>query len=351
MERGFRWAAGVLALVIAGSAVSVAAPASACGCGAYIPDTGGASVAYERALVAWDGSRQDVVMSFQVSGGSDTAAWIMPVPSEAEVALADTDLFTDLDRITAPRIEYRDDWWPTFSWLIPGGDASDGAVGGAAPAGVNVLEHRRIGPFDVTRLAAGDARALANWLGDNGFPSPAGLEENLSAYVAKRWQLVAVKLVPDGGTLTGDLQPLHLSFDSESVVYPMRLSRAATSPQTIDLYILADHRMEPEATPIAGTRPNLEYAGPLDRVVAPASLEPFLARGSYLTRWSDVIAAPENIDGDYLFAPAAADTDFRQVVYVTRHRGDLTGLLILAALGVAASTAALLLIRLIRRSS
>ncbi|MCP9272803.1 DUF2330 domain-containing protein [Mycolicibacterium arenosum] len=346
MTRGCRWVAAFLLLLVAASAVSVATPAWACGCGAYIPNAAGASVATERALIAWDGARQDVVMSFQVSGSSESAAWVMPVPSAAEVTLADAELFADLDRLTAPRVEFRDDWWPTFDWLSTGYGDSEGSAGARAPSGVNVLDRQRIGPFDVSRLAADDASALANWLADNGFPNPAGLDRNLAAYVTQRWQLVAIKLVPDDatGALTGDLQPLRLSFDADSVVYPMRLSRSATVPQTIDLYILAQHRMDPDSSPVPGTRPILQYAGRIDDASTPA-LEPYLARGSYLTRWSEFIAQPESIDGDYVFATASADDDFRKVVYVTRHRGDLTGLLILGVLGVGVVAATLLLVR------
>lgn len=64
--------------------------------------------------------------------------------------------------------------------------------------------------------------------------------------------------------------------------------------------------MDPVATPVAGDRPILEYSGRLNETTAPASL----------------------------------DTG-----------GEITGLLILAALGAGAVTAALLLAGIARRSS
>jgi hypothetical protein len=110
----------------------------------------------------------------------------------------------------------------------------------APGAGVDVLGRQRIGPFDVTRLAAQDPAALTKWLTDNGFPHPDGLDANLAPYVADRWEIVAVKLAPAARdeSLTGDLQPLRLSFASEEVVYPMRLSRSAPTPLT-SLLLLA----------------------------------------------------------------------------------------------------------------
>ena len=54
--RALRSIAVVLALLAAAAALSIASPAWACGCGAYVPDNPGAAVADERALIAWDGT-------------------------------------------------------------------------------------------------------------------------------------------------------------------------------------------------------------------------------------------------------------------------------------------------------
>lgn len=327
----------VLLLMFATLTANIAAPAWACGCGAYIPDRAGAAVVDERALIAWDGRTEDILMSFGVRGTSDRAAWVMPVPSAAHVTLGDAAVFDELARITAPRVEYRDSWWPTFDWLTEG---SRGALesAGARPGGVKVLSNQRIGPFDVTRLAGDDPAALAGWLTAKGFLHPDGLDANLAPYVAAGWEIVAIQLTPDaaGATLSGTLQPLRLSFASDKAVYPMRLSRSATAPQSVDLYVLADHRIDPSALPVPGNAPTLQYAGPVD---APALAD---YRGRYLTRWTNYLGEPHRIDGDYVFARAATDSDYAQVIYRTRNRGDVTGLaLIAAALGGVVLVAAL----------
>jgi hypothetical protein len=332
----YRWLGIVVALFVGGMATSIAAPAWACGCGAYIPDQRGASVVDERALIAWNGTRQDILMSFNVTGQSERAAWVMPVPSAAKVSLGEAEVFEELGRLTAPRVEYRESWWPTFSWLTAGGP-SEGAMAGAPPgAGVNVLGRQRIGPFDVTRLSAGDPAALAKWLADNDFPHPDGLDANLAPYVADGWEIVAVKLVPaaKGESLTGDLQPLRLSFAADRVVYPMRLSRSASAPQSVDLYVLADHRMDPTSLPVAGVRPTLRFAGRVEPADISPALSNFVGDGAFLTRWNDYIGRPEAIDGDYVFEQAAADTAYQQVIYRERNRGDITGLALLAVVGL-----------------
>jgi hypothetical protein len=324
----------VLVLLLGGLVSSVAAPAWACGCGAYIPDRAGASVADERAMVAWGAKTQDILMSFNVAGSSDKAAWVMPVPSGAHVSLGDTEVFEELGRLTAPRVEYRDSWLPTFTWLSAGAASTLETAGAPPGAGVNVLGRHRIGPFDVTRLAANDPAALTTWLADNGFPRPDGLDANLAPYVANHWEIVAIQLAAAkrGESLTGDLQPLRLSFTSDEVVYPMRLSRSAKTPQTVDLYVVAGHRMDPKTVPVAGSEPSLEFAGRVERADVSPALADYVGDGAFLTSWNDYIGEPAAIDGDYVFEPAASDTPFQHVIYRTRNRGDITGLILIAVL-------------------
>lgn len=326
MGRATRWVITLVVMVASYGALGVAAPAWACGCGAYIPDRPGPTVVTERALVAWDGTTEDIAMSFDVDGASRAAAWVMPVPSAAEVTLGDEALFRAVDVITAPRVEYRSNWWPSLDFPALG-FASRAETSAAAPSGVRVLGQQRIGPFDVARLSAGDAKALAAWLGDNGFPRPDGLERNLGPYVADGWELVAIKLVAADAAdeLGGGLQPLTLSFATDVAVYPMRLSRSASVPQTVEIAVLADHRMDPTNIPSSGAAPVLEYAGRITSIGdADPALRPFLAKGTYLTQWSNRIDDPSSIDGDYVFSAAESDLNFQQVVYVTEERGWIT---------------------------
>ena len=81
--------------------------------------------------------------------------------------------------------------------------------------------------------------------------------------------------------------------------------------------------MDPTAVPVAGDKPTLEFAGPVERSDSPA-LADFVGDAAFLTRWKNTIFDPAAIEGDYIFEQAPADTPFQQVIYRTRDRGHIT---------------------------
>ncbi|NUP22948.1 MAG: DUF2330 domain-containing protein, partial [Streptomyces sp.] len=296
----------------------LAAPAWACGCGAMVPgDERRVSVGREESVVRWDGVREQIVMRLTVGGDAERVAWIMPVPSRATVRLGDPELFDELHGITAPVHRERHHFWPQDGdWPLVTGDGMAGArprPGLGAERPVDVVGRQRLGPFDVARLTATDPGALDRWLDDNGFALPQGLTGALRPYVQKRWEYVAVKLTPQSTAtptptaLTGTLDPLHLTFRTAEPVYPMRLSRLADTPQSLGLYVLAAHRMEPTAG-IGGERPRITYAGRLKAKTGPlAALSAGEGDGTpFLTAIGQEFPYPERISGDHVLRRAPA---------------------------------------------
>ncbi|MFE2376235.1 DUF2330 domain-containing protein [Streptomyces sp. NPDC059398] len=319
------------------------APAYACGCGALVHDPATRlAVDRETSAVRWDGHSEQIVMSLTVTGNTARAAWIMPVPHRSTVTLGDNALFDALDSVTAPVHRTRDHFWPRGGdW--PFGSPSDDAGTSAAPnpgaPAVGVVGRERLGPFDVARLTANDPGALDRWLRRNGFRLPGGMADDLKPYTDRKWEYVAVRLAPGrkGGTLAGVLDPLRLSFASDRLVYPMRLSRRAKNPQTLGLYILAAHRMEPRGT-IGGLTPDVTYAG---EVPSTGALGRFAAGERYLTALEQSFPVPSRIDGDHELRRAASDRPYQRVVHEER---------LLTVGGVlVALVAALLLVVLVRR--
>ncbi|MET7679700.1 DUF2330 domain-containing protein [Streptomyces sp. NPDC005423] len=324
VRRG-RVGARALAVVLALCAFqlgSLVAPAWACGCGAMVPGyRQHLAVGREESVVRWDGHREQIVMSLTVSGDAGRAAWIMPVPHRATVTLGDPALFGTLAAATAPVHRHRYHFWPhDGDWPLTSGDGFGGPPPGvgAAPS-VNVVGRERLGPFDVARLTATDPAALGDWLTAHGFTLPASLPGALRPYVDQRWEYVAVRLVPKTAdtALNGTLDPLHLAFAAEAPVYPMRLSRLARTPQSLGLYVLAAHRMEPGSA-IGGDQPRVVYAGRL--TAKSGALAQLLPGTPYLTAVDQEFPEPSRISGDHLLRRAPTDAAFQQVIYEDRLR-------------------------------
>lgn len=293
-----------------------AAPAEACGCGAYIPREGEGMVVQERALVRWDGQTEDIVMALGVQGNTTEAAWIMPVPAEATVQLGEAKLFDTLQELTKPRVEYRYGLIPPVA--LGAGAAPDGAVGGAAP--VTLLRQQTLGPFEVSTLAATDAAALSDWLADNGYTFPDGLDEVLQAYVEQEWFYIAARLTSaaNGQELSGELDPLWITFPSDELIYPMRATAMATGVMPVYLYVLADHRVE-KAQTFGDSR--VAFADWIEPVSLPAEspLAPFVDRKLFLTKFEERIWDPPSVNDDYRFSPAATNEVYYDVEIVYQY--------------------------------
>lgn len=298
---------------------SLVGPAYACGCGAMIPDGfSRIGVARETSVLRWDGRIEQIVMRFRVEGDAKKAAWIMPVPGRATVELGKAELFTDLGRLTVPERRTRGYFWPReHDWPFSSGSGAGAgaAMPGAGAPSVGVVGREQLGDFDVARLTATDPDALRRWLETNGFKMPDRLSAELRPYVDQKWEYVAVRLAPRdrAKALGGDLDPLRIRFDSDRLVYPMRLSRMAKTPQSLGLYVLAEHRMEP-VSPIGGASPKVAFAG----TVTPRDSVAELTGGTrpvFLTAIEQEFPEPARIDGDHELRATAEDTPYRRAVY------------------------------------
>ncbi|MER7732832.1 DUF2330 domain-containing protein [Streptomyces erythrochromogenes] len=352
----------ILILLFALFATQVGAlvnPAYACGCGAMIPD-GQSRIGVDRetSVVRWDGRTEQIVMRFTVGGNAQRAAWIMPVPGRATVELGDGELFDELRELTRPEHRTRSHFWPRdgdWPFSRTTGDGAGAPAPGAAPP-VGVVGREQLGDFDVARLTATDPDALKNWLESNGFRLPDRLATEVKPYVDQHWEYVAVRLAPRGGqgkVLRGDLDPLKIRFDSDRLVYPMRLSRMAKTPQSLGLYVLADHRMEP-ATTIGGSAPEVTFAGTVEPDDGPLAA---LADGKpvFLTAIEQRFPEPGRIDADHELRAAPKDTPYRRTIYrdelLTVGDGIPVWLLTVSAAAVALAGAACAQARRTRRRS
>jgi hypothetical protein len=286
-----RWIGGSLAILGGVAALAAAAaPAPACGCGIAL-DAQGAS---ERAYVAFDAGREDLVVSLGLKAQSH-AAVVLPVPSTPTVGLAPAgrELFTYLRRSTGPKIVYVHSNAPPPVSSLPGG--------GSGPV---VVGTKSIGGYTITRLRGGTSATLLAWLNAHQYTLPVKAQPILGYYVKSGWSFVAIRL---NRQARGLLQPLRLRFRTPSPVYPLRLGQLSETAITLDVWTVGAHRMR-------ATSLSTDFAGPLApiRAAAPAAVRRYLG-GAWITHLYSDFLAPEQMHRDLLPVAASHDTPYRRV--------------------------------------
>jgi hypothetical protein len=287
VRRGIAVAALALGLTLA-----PVAPAGACACGGVAPSPGSeVAVGEERAIISWQGGIEQIDLLLGVVSTEAETGLIFPTPSPATVSLGDRADFDAIDRVTTPERIEEYDWW---SFRSPG----DGASAGAAPTVLDVVQ---LGPIEAVTLAASDSAGLETWLTDNDFALSPEVTALLDGYIERGWFFVALRLTGDA-PLEGGLDPIRFRFETDELVYPLELSRAATSPQTVRLFVFGDHRQRVSFVG-AGT-PSASFTS----WAAPVTDTEVAAFGAFLTVFELYFADPSSqILGDLAFADTLSD--------------------------------------------
>lgn len=280
------------------AALLALAPALARACGLPLE----ARISYEQALLIVEGRRQQLIATVDLRDAAPDAGVVFPVPGLPEAVdqpAGGGELFPYLKQATRPlvRRERRFVWAPAPDRV------------GAPAGGVAVLGEQTLGGYTVARLAANDPGALQAWLTEHGYGLPPAAEPILAAYVAEGWGFVAVKLAASAPN--GSLDPLRISYESDQLVYPMRLGALADQPIAVDLFVLAPYRVA--APPLATA-----YAGPVAQLdlVPPAGLAPLLGAAPYLTHVRGEALNPAAISGDLILSQAPSDEPYREEIIV-----------------------------------
>ncbi|WP_328355163.1 DUF2330 domain-containing protein [Mycobacterium sp. NBC_00419] len=299
-----RWvrltAAGLLAAGML--VVGPGGPAGACACGGIVSPDVDARVTGEQALVALDGGNETIVMSLDVTSIADNAGLIVPTPTPAVAGTAGPDLFSELARLSAPKVE-------------PGRNTrTDLDEAGAAPGGApTVVAQVQLGPLEATTLSGGDLTGVRSWLDKHGYSMRQEVTAQLDPYLREGWSFVAMRLTGEK-PLNGQLDPVRLDFDSDELVYPMRMSAAAKDTQHVTVYTLARHRMQRTDADAAGQAVTVDFAGPVQGRTSDQTLTELSATNPYLTKISTTITDPAAIATDFTFGPAPTDEPYQRVI-------------------------------------
>ena len=178
----------------------------------------------QKAVIFHNGNTETMILSVTFQGDAENFSWIVPTPSRPEVSKSTDELFTALNKLTAPEYDYG---------VMPmyGGASRDMA---AEESGVTVLETKKVEYYDITVLEADDPEALTKWLKENKYQFPEEGKYLFDDYINNKWYFTAIKL--DAKSLSGGVEaqlrqghavPLKFIFSSSKIVFPLKISGIA----------------------------------------------------------------------------------------------------------------------------
>lgn len=176
----------------------------------------------QKAVIFYDQGIENLILQITFEGNAKDFAWIVPTPKQPQVEKSTDTLFTRLDELTRP--EERSAPMSAGFGLM---NTSVDDVGRS----VRVVETKKIEYYDINVLEANDKDALYNWLNDNGYIFPQQGKYIIDDYIQKGWYFTAVKIdneavsdLVEGQLQNGHAVPLKLSFETENIVYPLKIS-------------------------------------------------------------------------------------------------------------------------------
>lgn len=194
----------------------------------YVYETG------QKAVIFYEKGVETLVLSTSFKGDAEDFAWVIPTPQKPEVNKSSDELFSSLEKLTAPQIDYNR---PQPSFL--------GATGGLEEKSVQIIETKKIDYYDITVLTAGDKEALVKWLNEHEYQFPENSSYILDSYIKDKWYFTAVKI--DASSISSGVEaqlreghaiPLQLVFKTDKLVYPLKISSVMSdvSPKNVPTY-------------------------------------------------------------------------------------------------------------------
>jgi hypothetical protein len=175
----------------------------------------------QKAVIFYEDGIENLVLSITFQGDAEDFAWIVPTPAKPEVEKSTKQLFERLDELTRPE------------QVVPtqrDGLGLYGATNDVMEEKVTVLETKQIDYYEISVLESSDSQTLYNWLNDHGYRFPQAGSYIIDEYIQQGWLFTAIKIdnqkeaMAQGQLNSGNAVPLKLSFATEQMVYPLKIS-------------------------------------------------------------------------------------------------------------------------------
>lgn len=236
-------------------------PAAACG-GCFAPppvDASPSLVTSHRMAFAVSPTRTVLWDQFAYTGDPKDFSWVLPVRPGAYVEESTDAWFEALEAFTVPRVLSpplscaRSD--ESFSC---GSSSSDSlaASGSAGPVngGVTVVHQGTVGPYETVTLNSTNPNALVAWLTQHGYVVPPNIEPIIDAYVAEKFDFLALRLAPGQGI--SQMSPVRVVTPGGDWELPLRMVAAGVGSFVgITLFVIGEQRFSMPDLPMLTINP------------------------------------------------------------------------------------------------
>jgi len=315
-------------------------------------------------LMIWDAAKgtQHFIRQASFASRGDDFGFIVPSPSQPELAEADPAAFAQLAALTAPEVIRRPAPRAAGGGFGCGSKSNDKSAVGAAPAAVRVLDQKLVAGYLATVLEADSVAVLTDWLKANDFADSPEVAAWAKPYVEQKWKFTALKVAPDAtGTATPKsvatvtAKALRITFATKTPLFPYRepdpsaqAKSLAMRSRLLRIYFVAEARYAGSLGAAGAWSGRTAWSGPmtadsraklLSTLKLPESTGP---AAFHLTEFEDRWAY-ESAPADVAFARCEAQTPVTRepiVEYVQAARppdaaGVLPGVLAIAGLWLA----------------
>ncbi len=229
--------------------------AEACGGCFHIAQSQNATVVTGHRMVLSVSQKQTTLYDqISYSGAPGEFAWVLPIKGTATVGLSSDLLFQLLDaettvQIHSPEIHCGSQTCDSGAAKFAGNVSAVGVTSaGSGMNGVQVLAQETVGPYETVQLASSDPGALDKWLASHGYAVPSDVKPVLAAYVAEKFNFLAMKLVPGAGVQA--MRPVRVTSAGAGPALPLRMVAAGTgATTTITLWVVGEGRYQTKSAP------------------------------------------------------------------------------------------------------
>jgi hypothetical protein len=246
---GLRILAGYISLILLSSAALFA-------CAPVHPSGKPVVNADQTVILIWDPATktEHFIRKATFKGEADNFGFLIPSPTEPELAESGNEAFPFLQKLTEPEVVQR-----SRPMSISCGCANEkkSAVGGP-PLQVNVLSEQEVAGFHAVVLEAKSSDALIDWLKTNGYAYSPEIAAWAKPYIDDGWKITALKVAKksdEAQTKSVAAAALRLTFHTDRPLFPYRepdskgadVALGATK-RLLRIYFVADARYSGELT-------------------------------------------------------------------------------------------------------